>query len=89
MLQSGLVNGKPSWSQEIGAYSIWWLPREHHKWCIGFTEKKGNSNCVLRAEDDVVGPQEATNWKYFKSRSEGIWVGIKTTDVAIGNFTNT
>ena len=86
MLQLGVVNGNPNWSQENGTYSIWWFPGEHHKWCIGFTEKIGNSNCVLRAEDDVVGPQEARNWIYFNNQSEGIRIGIKTTDVAIGNF---
>ena len=81
ILESELVNRKPSWSQLSGTNSIWWLERSK-QWSIGPTSNLGDYTCGLMSDADVfLLPQEVTKWKYNKDMQ---WVG--TTDLVIGNY---
>ena len=75
ILESELVNRKPSWSQLIGTNKIWWLEGSK-QWSIA-TKASG----FMSDTDVFLLPQEVTKWKYYKDMQ---WVG--TTDLVIGNY---
>ena len=75
ILESELVNRKPSWSQLSGTNKIWWLDGAK-QWCIA-TKASG----FMSDTDVFLLPQEVTKWKYYRDMQ---WVG--TTDLVIGNY---
>ena len=81
ILESELVNRKPSWSQLSGMNAIWWLERPK-QWSIGPTSNLGDYTCGLMSDAGVfLLPHEVTKWKYNKDMK---WV--VTTDLDVGNY---
>ena len=66
------VNGKSHWLQDSGTNSIWY-DKPNGDWNIGHQDGIGNSSAHIGiyTTEDVAGPQEAKEWKYFKG---GKWI---------------
>ena len=70
ILGPGRVNGKSHWLQNPGTNAIWYdnVKKNVGKWNIAGQEHLGSNQAGIFSSNDVAGPQEATTWKYHKTK---------------------
>ena len=82
VLAPNLVNDNPHWLQDSGLKAIWTL-KDSKIWAIGLQNDLGSSRVWIVSTDQVAGPQEATNWKYYDGKK---WVST-SDDIMVDTFT--
>ena len=68
--QSDNVNDFSHWLQDPGTNAIWY-DREFGGWNFGSQDDLGSSQTWIYTEDEVAGPQIATNWNYDPDYNDG------------------
>ena len=76
------VNDKPHWLQDRGSNAIWHL-KDRKAWVIGFQEDLGGLRAFMGSDDEVAGPQEATNWNYYNEPKK--WI-TTSDDILVDSF---
>ena len=74
------VNGRSHWLQDSGTNAIWY-DKKNKYWMIGDQDDIGSKRGGIDTSEDVAGPQEATNWKYYSGSKWTI-----SNDILVGTF---
>ena len=81
--QSNVEHDFSHWLQDPGTnYStnaIWYL-EDYRAWAIGLQEDLGSAKNLVFTQDDVAGPQGATNWYYEDNRP------IESNDILVDSY---
>ena len=80
VLGPNTVNGKSHWLQVSGKNAIWY-ETEFRNWAIGLQDNIGSKKAYIYTPEDVTGPQEAKEWKYY---NDAKW--FKSDDILVDTF---
>ena len=75
-----VINGRSYWLQDSGPSAIWY-DEVNGGWNIGQKYDIGSKIAMIYTPDDVAGPQEAKEWKYYNKPK---W--ITSDDILVNSF---